>query len=280
MRRRSIGPVVFVALTALIAPRMFVSELLAAPKQLLILTGKPDGHPAGAHEYAAGAKIMADCLQPCDDLVVTIVKVDDAWSEGPDLLQKADGVVIYLGEGAKWVSADARRLDAFGKLAARKAGISAIHWAIGSKPAEPIEAFQKLLGGCHGGPDRRYKELVTTLEATAEKHPITAGLNPLKLKDEFYYQLKFVKSAAGHDIQPLATVQIDGEKYPISWSWERPDGGRSFGFSGLHFHENWRQETYRRLVTQGILWTMGVKIPDGGFKLGDVPDADYVLPKK
>src|SRR4051812_10006176 len=186
MWRRSIAAVVFVALTAIIAPRMYVSELFAAPKQLLILTGGPDSHPAGSHEYAAGAKIMADCLKPCEELAVTIVKVDDAWAAGPELLQKADGVVIYLGEGAKWVSADPRRLDALQKLAARKGGISAIHWAIGTKPAGPIEAFRQLLGACHGGPDRKYKELVTTLEPTAEKNPVSHGLNPVKLKDEFY----------------------------------------------------------------------------------------------
>ncbi len=277
---RAVGPSLSILMIATVALMALATAALAAPKQLLILTGNPDGHPVGAHEYAAGAKIMADCLKPCTDLAVTIVKVDDKWPEGPDLLQKADGVVIYTGEGAKWVSADPRRLDALGKLAARKGGISALHWAIGTKPPEPIEAFQKLLGACHGGPDRKYKVLETTLTPSAEPNPITRGLGPIKLKDEFYYQLKFVKGDDARDLKPVATVEIEGEKPTISWSWQRPDGGRSFGFSGLHFHENWRQETYRRLVAQGILWTMNIEIPEAGLKLGDVPEEDFVLPKR
>ena len=47
-------------------------------------------------------------------------------------------------------------------------------------------------------------------------------------------------------------------------SVERSDGGRSFGFSGLHFHENWQLPEYRRLVTQGVLWTLDLPIPIGG----------------
>ena len=36
---------------------------------------------------------------------------------------------------------------------------------------------------------------------------------------------------------------------------------RSFGFSGLHFHDNWRLPEYRRLVAQGVLWSLKLPIP-------------------
>jgi hypothetical protein len=60
-------------------------------------------------------------------------------------------------------------------------------------------------------------------------------------------------------------VRIDDSDETVAWSWERPDGGRSFGFSGLHFHENWRLIEYRRLVAQAILWTLRLPVPTKGL---------------
>jgi hypothetical protein len=53
----------------------------------------------------------------------------------------------------------------------------------------------------------------------------------------------------------------------MSRARQRPGGGRAFGFSGLHFHANWRRAEYRRLVTQGVLWTLGVAVPKGGVEV-------------
>ena len=51
---------------------------------------------------------------------------------------------------------------------------------------------------------------------------------------------------AGDALVPLITIPVEGEDGKthddlVSWAWPRPDGGRSFGFTGLHFHENWRR---------------------------------------
>jgi hypothetical protein len=77
--------------------------------------------------------------------------------------------------------------------------------------------------------------------------------------EEFYYTLKFVKSDM--PVVPVLQVEIEGRVETVAWAWTRPDGGRSFGFSGLHFHDNWRHESYRRLIAQGVLWSMKVEIP-------------------
>jgi type 1 glutamine amidotransferase len=60
---------------------------------------------------------------------------------------------------------------------------------------------------------------------------------------------------------------IDGEAHTVAWALEREGGGRSFGFSGLHFHENWQLPEYRRLVTQAVLWTLDLPIPKDGIAL-------------
>jgi hypothetical protein len=38
---------------------LLVVSLDAAPKRLLILGQKPDGHPPGTHEYMPGARLVA-----------------------------------------------------------------------------------------------------------------------------------------------------------------------------------------------------------------------------
>ena len=63
----------------------------------------------------------------------------------------------------------------------------------------------------------------------------------------------------------MLRAKIDGTDEIVSCAWERPDGGRSFGFTGLHFHENWRRVAYRRLVAQGVLWTLKLPVPNAGL---------------
>ena len=245
------------------------------PKKKLLLIGQgPDGHPVETHEYVAGLRVLAKCLGPVRGLEVTSVRADGPWKEGPELIDRADGVVLYLAEGAKWVQDDPKRLEAFAKLAKRGGGIVALHWALGTREARPIADFVKLVGGCHGGPDRKYTVVETKLEAADAKHPILRGIADFTVKDEFYYRLKLAEPEKG--MTPLLRATIDGKKETLAWCWERPDKGRSFGFSGLHFHANWRLPEYRRLVSQGVLWTLKMPIPRDGLAV-EVTDADLKL---
>src|SRR5437870_5745337 len=81
-----------------------------APRKLLLLGQGPDGHPPQAHEYLAGVRILEKILQRVPGLEIKVVRADEPWREGPELLQGADGVVLYLAEGAKWIHQDPRRL--------------------------------------------------------------------------------------------------------------------------------------------------------------------------
>jgi type 1 glutamine amidotransferase len=185
------------------------------------------------------------------------------------LLEKADGAVLFLSEGAAWLSRDKDRLKAFQDLAKRKGGLVVLHWAMGTKEAANIKPFVDLFGGCHGGPDRKYKVVQGEALVVDRMHPLCRGVGHFKVRDEFYYQLKLQKSNA--ELLPMLQVEIDGKLETVAWAWERPDAGRSFGFSGLHFHENWQLPEYRRLVAQAVLWTNRVAIPKDGLpvNLGD-----------
>jgi hypothetical protein len=244
---------------------------------LLLIGQGPDGHPATTHEYMAGLKVLGQCLKPVKGIEVTLVRADDPWKEGPELIGRSDGVVVFLSEGARWLSADAKRQEALTKLAARGGGIAVLHWGMGSKDADNIDAFVKLFGACHGGPDRKYKVVEVEAEPADAKHPVLTNVGKFRVKDEFYYELKLAKPAGA--VKPLLRVPIDGKDQMVAWAWERPDGGRSFGFSGLHFHDNWKLPEYRRLVAQGVVWALKLPVPKDGLPV-DVTEADLKLPEK
>jgi len=246
------------------------------PKRILLLGQKPDSHPRLTHEYMAATRIMANLLQDRGDLQVLIHQADNPWEKGPELLEGADAAVLFLTEGAKWVSDDADRLAAFQRLARRKGGLVCLHWGSGTRDAQPIDNFVALFGGCHGGPDRKYKVGDFDLAPASNLHVILSGIGPFGSHDELYFDLKFPRDRTGHI--GLLNTKVGDTHYPVAWCWERPDGGRSFGFTGLHFHENWKLTEYRRLVLQGILWTVHETIPVEGLNVKLDPAA-FDLPK-
>lgn len=235
-------------------------------KRILLIGQGPDSHPWGTHEYLAGMRILAECLQPVARVQTIVVRADGPWKDGPELIDGADAVVLFVSEGARWIHDDPRRLAALKKLAARGGGFACWHWGMGCRDAKYIPAYLKLFGGCHGGPDRKYKVLKgVQARIVGGKHPVVRGLKDFTVDEEFYYTLKFAKPAKS--VTPLIRVKIDGADQSVCWAWERPGGGRSFGFSGGHFHQNWSREDYRRLMTQAVLWTVDVPVPDADLPL-------------
>ncbi|QDU26510.1 Trehalose utilization [Anatilimnocola aggregata] len=230
-----------------------------APQQLLLLSQKPDGHPAATHEYEPGQKVLAKLLRDVPQLEISLVRADGDWTDGPAIIDKADHCVLFVSEGAKWVNNDPARRHAFRRMAERKGGLSVFHWGMGTREAAHIDTFVQLFGACHGGPDRKYKFLETTVTPAAD-HPATAGLTkPFTIKEEFYYALK--RDPGNKDLIPLLTARIDDNDEMVSWAWTRPDGGRSFGFSGLHYHNNWQRPEYQSFLAQGVLWTTQLPQP-------------------
>ena len=53
--------------------------LADGPKRLLLLGQGPDGHPAAAHEYVAGLRILHKCLEKVPNLEVKQVLADEPW---------------------------------------------------------------------------------------------------------------------------------------------------------------------------------------------------------
>lgn len=287
--------VILLTAVALIAAG-FVRDSLAddpankvRPQRLLLIGQGPDGsHKRTTHEYFAGVNLLARLLRGQPKLEIVVVSADGDWRDGPQLLERADAAVMFVAEGAKWLSADAARLAAFRDLAKRGGGLGVLHWGTGTKTTEPIAPFVQLFGACHGGPDRKFKDFDHVLpQWTNAEHPILRGLKPFDapVREEFYFALKQVSKTGGvtradseSAITPLLRIPAEDVSGTVAWCWERSDQGRSFGFTGLHFHENWRHESYRRLIAQATMWTLKRDIPATGLDVS-VTDQDLTLPE-
>jgi type 1 glutamine amidotransferase len=57
-----------------------------------------------------------------------------------------------------------------------------------------------------------------------------------------------------------------GEPQHVAWAAERANGGRGFGFTGGHFHKNWSNDPFRKVVLNAILWVAHADVPPGGVE--------------
>lgn len=254
----------------LLASFLLPAAGFAAEKKKLLLIGQgSDGHPPGTHEFMAGTRVLRALLEKHSDIEITVTKADEPWADGPAMLDAADGAVLLVTQGSQFMQKTPERFAAFQRLAQRKGALVALHWSVGAKDPQYIAGQLKLLGGTRGGPQRKYKILETSVSRMASEHPVLAGVPDFRIKDEFYYRLDLLpKEAPG--FRPLLSAEIDGSPETVAWAWERPDGGRSFGYVGFHFHSTWEREEYRRLAANATLWCLGLAIPAGGAAV-DVP---------
>ena len=52
-------------------------------------------------------------------------------------------------------------------------------------------------------------------------------------------------------------VKIKDRDDVVDWAFERDGGGRSFGTTLGHPWSNWQDANFRRLILNGILWSIG-----------------------
>jgi hypothetical protein len=117
-------------------------------------------------------------------------------------------------------------------------------------------------------------------------HPITRGVKPFSIRDEWYYNIRFRpemtgvtpilvaspddKTREGASASPRGPyrhiVEAKGRPEVLAYAVERPDGGRGFGFTGGHTHKNWGNDDFRTLVLNAIVWVAKLDVPSTGIK--------------
>jgi type 1 glutamine amidotransferase len=162
------------------------------------------------------------------------------------------------------------RMETIRRLMSQEAGLVCLHYAVEFPKGEPGDQLLDWLGGYYetGYSDNPHNdaELVP-----AQGHPITRGVKPFRALDEWYYKIRF--RPGDPRVTPILTakelVGHDKKTYPnqvVAWATERTEGGRSFGFTGAHFHSNWGNPDLRTLVLNAIFWTAKLDVPAGGVR--------------
>jgi hypothetical protein len=116
------------------------------------------------------------------------------------------------------------------------------------------------------------------------EHPITRGVKPFSVRDEWYFNMRFRPEMKGVtpilSAKPSDAVREGPYVYPkgpykhiqdakgrseaMMWAVERADGGRGVGFTGGHFHKNWGDDNFRKVVLNGLLWICKMDVPREG----------------
>lgn len=232
----------------------------SAAKIVVLAGGFSKG--GGEHEYFAGSVVLAKLLRQTAGVFPVLAA--DGWPKNEKILEGAKAVVFYMDGGGKQPVLAPGRMELIGKLAAKGVGIVHLHQVI-DYPASATERALPLLGGvwvpkvsARGHWDGDFKDFV--------EHPVTRGVAPFKENDGFLYKLRFVEGLKG--VTPLLRTSpkggLKGSEDVVSWAYARPDGGRSFVFTGCHAHKEWGLEGMRRFVVNGILWSAGLEVPAGG----------------
>jgi trehalose utilization protein len=258
--------------------------------KIVFISGKPSHGPM-AHEHRAGNLILADALNRSGLNVEALLVPHPGYPEDDSILKDAATIVIFCtGHKGHLLNP---QLDDFDQLMKSGTGVVMIHWATEAEKGKPGEKFLEWMGGfcdMHWSVNPHW----TPKFKDFPNHPIANGLKPFSVNDEWYYHMRFVDDLKGvtpilSDLPPPETLVrpdgersgnphvrravANGEKQHVAWAYERPSGGRGFGFTGAHNHVSWQDENFRKVVLNAILWTAKVDVPKGGCPSPSVSDS-------
>ena len=249
-------------------------------KKIVFIGDKSPHGPRGNHEFVAGPIYMARILNATYPNVYAVVHTHDKF---PTDLAHADSVIILINDGGPAVN------PAVTKAMERGAGFMAIHYGVEVKKGEKGDAFLKWMGGyfeqhwsVNGNP------MWTPKFDKIPEHETTRGVKPFSVLDEWYYHMRFVEGMKGvtpilsalpdlkhikgagkeshaHAGNPAAYADVAaGKPQHLAWAYERPDGGRGFGFTGYHRYENLMNDSFRTLLLNAVAWVTKLEVPSGG----------------
>jgi type 1 glutamine amidotransferase len=267
----------------------------AAPKtkshRILLIAGKPS-HPTLMHEYKAGCSLLKKCLDNVKG--VEAVLYTNGWPSDPHAFDGADAVFLFMDGAGGHEAVKPENLKQLGELMNKGVGMGCVHFAVevpadkgGKEWMDWIGGYYETAYSCNPIWEPDYQ--------TFPKHPITRGVKPFQVKDEWYMHMRFRPEMKGvtpilvakpsdkvrngpyvYPQGPYPHIQADSGKDEIMmWAAERPDGGRGFGFTGGHFHLNWGNDNFRKLVLNALVWIAKGDVPKNGIESTVTPEDLY-----
>ncbi|HHY85384.1 MAG TPA: ThuA domain-containing protein [Verrucomicrobia bacterium] len=270
-----------VASLSLLLPFFCAVDSSAADKKIVLIAGRPS-HGPGQHEHNAGVLLFKKCLANVPG--ITVETHLNGWPTNASALDGADAVVIYADGGSGHPALQGNHLEQLAALRSKGAGLACIHYAVEPTKEKGQKEFIEWLGGCfetHWSVNPHWTADFKQLP----EHPITRGVKPFKMLDEWYYHMRFAEGMNGvtpilsalpgedtltrpdgpHSGNPHVRKAVAaGEPQHVAWAFEGSNGARGFGFTGGHFHKNWGDDNMRKLVLNAILWIAKVEVPAEG----------------
>lgn len=263
---------------------LFAAAGWGADKKIVLIAGNPS-HGPGDHEHRAGMLLLQKSLQQNMEGLNVVVH-SNGWVKSDSDFDGAAAIVIYSDGGGGHPAIKPERLKLLSGLMEKGVGLGCIHYAVEVPKDRGGKEFLDWIGGYfetywsvnpHWTAD--FKEL--------PKHPVTQGVKPFSFRDEWYYHMRFRDDMKG--VTPILTavppdstrgeegkesahggnkhVQArKGQPEHVMWVAERENGGRGFGVTGAHFHKNWANDDYRKLVLNAIVWISKTDVPSEGVQ--------------
>ena len=263
-----------------------------AGKRIVLVAGRPS-HPPGMHEFRAGCLLFQKALASVSGVTVDVYDggwpskmVDGVRVDDHSAFEGADAVLIYADGGKGHPAIQGERMAVLDRVAARGGGLGFAHYAVEVPVGAPAEAMQRWAGG--------YYETLYSVNpmwkpefASMPSHPVTRGVQPFATHDEWYFNMRWSADPAvqsrvtrllfatpsdavrgGPYVHPKGPydhiVAGSGKVETMMWVFDRPGGGRSFGFTGGHTHANWGDPNQRKVLLNALLWIAGAEVPAGG----------------
>ncbi len=257
-----------------------------------------NSHGWFSHEHIAGCKLLADQLNRSKSGIRAVVVTDNGYPKDPSVFDGAAAVIVYCdGGGGHLLNGHLSEFDAIMK---KGVGLVCLHYGVETTKGEAGDHFLKWMGG-YFEPHWSVNPHWTASYAKLPEHAITRGVKSFNINDEWYYHMRFRPNLEGvtpilsalpgadtlsrgdgpHSGNPdvRAAVLERKEVQHMGWAYERGadyNGGRGFGFTGGHNHENWGNDQFRKLVLNAIAWTAKVEIPATGIPVQPVTAEDLV----
>jgi len=259
--------------------RLKRTRLAGSGKKIVLVAGK-QSHGPGDHEFRAGTILLKKCL----DKLPGIVTADyyQGWPDDPTAFDNADSILLYMDGGGGHPVIQRNRLAEIDQLMKHGVGLCCAHYAVEVPKEKGGPDLTKWIGGYYETGYSINPHWDATF-SNLPKHPVTQGVGPFTINDEWYYNIRFPEGQSG--IEPLlvaappdrsrgteAAKSHPGRAEVVAWAVERPDGGRGFGFTGGHRHANWGNDDFRKLVLNALLWTAKADVPADGVASTVTPD--------
>lgn len=247
--------------------------------KIVLVAGKPSHGPRD-HEFNAGTILLEKCLRQNKNVETVLVK--GGWPEQGSVFDGAAAIVLYMDGGAGHPILQDQRLDTLAKLMRKGVGLACLHYAVEVPKERGGPELLDWIGGYYERPYSQNPINSVQMTQASPRHPVSRGWKSFDSKDEWYYKIRFRPD--DNRVTPILTTMLPKNapvRETVAWVVERADGGRGFGFTGGHFHDNWGIEEQRRLVINAILWTAKYNLPRSGASCSIAPgDLDQNLDPK